>query len=114
MRGGAPSRSSSGILGAAAGRYLPSSTLESDRMSVGVRRVLVALAAAVTVAGSAAMPVPARAGGTGGPMRFHATVLPGGGGEPNVSISPDGRTVLVDGLGGSAQGSDQPAALWRS
>ena len=71
-------------------------------MSVGVRRVLVALAAVVALAGSAAMSVPARAGSTSGPMRFHATVLPGGGGEPNVSISPDGKTVLVDGLCGSA------------
>ncbi|MFN2626867.1 MAG: hypothetical protein ABR520_12385, partial [Mycobacteriales bacterium] len=40
--------------------------------------------------------------------RFTATVLDGGGGEPNVSVSPDGRTVLVSGLGGT------PANLFRS
>src|SRR5437764_5363990 len=39
-----------------------------------------------------------------------ATVFRAGGGEPNVSISPDGRTVLVDGLGSSSE----PANLWRS
>jgi len=38
------------------------------------------------------------------------TVFPSAGGEPNVSISPDGRTVLVDGLGSSSE----PANLWRS
>src|SRR5207245_452962 len=48
------------------------------------------------------------------PLHFAETVFPGAGGEPNVSISPDGRTVLVDGLGGSAQGKDEPASLWRS
>ena len=41
-------------------------------------------------------------------IRFAATVFKGAGGEPNVSVSPDGKTVLVDGLAGS------PATLYRS
>lgn len=40
---------------------------------------------------------------------FSATVLPGAGGEPNVSISPNGATVLVSGLDGKS-----PATLYRS
>jgi hypothetical protein len=44
--------------------------------------------------------------------RFATTVFPGAGGEPAVSVSPDGRTVIVAGLGGG--GSNQPAALYRS
>lgn len=45
------------------------------------------------------------------PLTFKATVLKGAGGEPNVAVSPSGKTVLVDGLNGS---SGQPAALYRS
>lgn len=41
-------------------------------------------------------------------IRFQTTVLKGAGGEPNVSVSPDGKTVIVDGLNGS------PATLYRS
>ena len=41
-------------------------------------------------------------------LRFQTTVFKGFGGEPNVSVSPDGKTVLVDGLGAS------PATLARS
>src|SRR5437764_14864083 len=74
--------------------------------------LLTLVATSLTSAAHAAThPVSSR--GAGG-LRFAETVFPGGGGEPNVSISPDGKTVLVDGLGGSAQGNDQPAALWRS
>ncbi|HEU0132472.1 MAG TPA: sialidase family protein [Mycobacteriales bacterium] len=43
-------------------------------------------------------------------MAFAQTVFKGGGGEPNVAVSPSGRVVLADGLNG---GSD-PAALYRS
>jgi hypothetical protein len=39
---------------------------------------------------------------------FSAITMKGGGGEPNVSISPSGRTVIVAGL------SATPAAFWRS
>jgi hypothetical protein len=45
------------------------------------------------------------------PLRFAATTVEGGGGEPNVAVSPDGRTVLLDGLNAP---SGQPAALSRS
>src|SRR5947208_1832733 len=96
----------------------------SDRMDPGLSRPrgLVALArtsiallalvatSLTSAAYAAGHPVASKGGG----LRFAETALPGGGGEPNVSISPDGKTVLVDGLGGSAQGNDQPAALWRS
>ncbi len=45
------------------------------------------------------------------PLVFTTTVLSKAGGEPNVAVSPDGETVLVDGLNGA---SGQPAALFRS
>jgi hypothetical protein len=70
------------------------------------------IALALTVA--IALPVSAFAatgsGSHAGPsaITFRATILKSGGGEPNVSISPNGKVVLVDGLGGS------PANLWRS
>jgi hypothetical protein len=96
----------------------PASPTLEDRSEMSRRRVhsaLVALAAVVAVAtgfpGIGAGPAAAQSGSV---LRFQTTVLAGGGGEPNVSISPDGRTVLVDGLGGDAQSNDQPAALWRS
>lgn len=41
-------------------------------------------------------------------LRFQTTIFKNAGGEPNVSVSPDGKTVLVDGLAGS------PATLYRS
>lgn len=41
---------------------------------------------------------------------YSATILPRAGGEPNITVSPSGRTVLVDGLGGSSG----PADLYRS
>jgi hypothetical protein len=41
---------------------------------------------------------------------YAATILPKAGGEPNVTISPSGRTVLADGLGGG----NGPADLYRS
>jgi hypothetical protein len=43
------------------------------------------------------------------PLAFATTALANGGGEPNVAISPDGKTVLVSGLG-----SVSPATLYRS
>ena len=67
----------------------------------------VALAAALVVVASVAPPALA-AGGAKTPP-FATTVLPGAGGEPNVSISPSGRYVLADGLGG-----ESPATLYRS
>ena len=45
------------------------------------------------------------------PLTFASTVLTGAGGEPNVAVSPDGKTVLADGLNGA---NGQPAALFRS
>jgi hypothetical protein len=41
--------------------------------------------------------------------KYAVHLLPGAGGEPNVSISPSGRYVLADGLG-----NDAPATLYRS
>ena len=63
-----------------------------------MRRAGPALVAVLTLtaAFAGAGAAPARAGSAA--FRFAATVFRGGGGEPNVSISPDGRTVLVDGL----------------
>jgi hypothetical protein len=84
---------------------------------VALARVSIALLAlAGTSLTAAANAAPSTHTGPSGHdrFRFAETVFPGAGGEPNVSISPDGKTVLVDGLGGSAQGNDQPAALWRS
>jgi hypothetical protein len=52
--------------------------------------------------------VPAASGTRLSAPVFSATVLRGGGGEPAVSISPSGKTVLVDGL------ADSPASLFRS
>ncbi|MDQ1395954.1 MAG: Photosynthesis system assembly factor [Acidimicrobiaceae bacterium] len=52
-------------------------------------------------------PAAARAATT--PPSFSTTTLPGAGGEPNVSVSPSGKTVLVSGLG-----NDSPATLYRS
>src|SRR5437867_184572 len=78
-----------------------------------MRRAGPALAVVLTLLSYFGAPTAAHAG-SGGRLAFATTVFSGGGGEPNVSISPDGKTVLVDGLGGSAQGGDQPAALWRS
>jgi hypothetical protein len=69
----------------------------------------------LTLLASIGVPAAARAASHGSTAPAWATtVFKGGGGEPNVSISPDGKTVLVDGLGGDAQGNDQPSALWRS
>ncbi|MGH2829087.1 MAG: hypothetical protein ACRDJM_01245 [Actinomycetota bacterium] len=72
------------------------------------RRLLVSAAAfAVAASGVAAQAAPrARVATT---PSFTATVLRDGGGEPNVSISPSGRTVLVAGLGRS-----NPADFFRS
>ncbi|MDQ3876916.1 MAG: hypothetical protein M3290_00990 [Actinomycetota bacterium] len=69
----------------------------------------IALATALVVAFPLAAVATTRHRGSGNAVvRFQTTVLPNGGGEPNVSISPDGKVVLADGLGGS------PASLWRS
>jgi hypothetical protein len=70
-------------------------------------RLIACLSAAVL----AATPIVARATATSGPLRFASTTVPAAGGEPNVAVSPDGRTVLIDGLNG---GGGQPAALSRS
>ena len=43
------------------------------------------------------------------PIRITTTPFMGAGGEPNVTVSPSGRYVLADGLGGSA-----PSTLYRS
>src|SRR5258708_5941301 len=43
---------------------------------------------------------------------FAAKVLAKSGGEPNISISPSGRYLFADGLGGAASG--QPANIFRS
>jgi hypothetical protein len=58
---------------------------------------------------AAAVPVVARAASPAAPV-FARTVLAKAGGEPNVAVSPSGRTVLADGL----DGGKDPAALFRS
>jgi hypothetical protein len=70
-------------------------------MPAVARRVLALLSVIVMLA----VPLSARAAIA---PTFARVVLPKGGGEPNVSISPSGKTILVDGL------SDTPAALYRS
>ena len=76
----------------------------SRRIAASALLVSAMLASGLAPASSAAVRrPPARQ-----PLAFSATVLPEGGGEPNVSISPNGRTVLVSGLGAT------PASLWRS
>ncbi|MDP9101431.1 MAG: hypothetical protein M3N21_04705 [Actinomycetota bacterium] len=70
-------------------------------------RLVSALAASAVVAAS----LVASAAPGAGPLRFAATVVAGAGGEPNVAVSPDGKTVLIDGLNG---GHGEPAALSRS
>ena len=68
------------------------------------------LAAGLALAVATLLPLGAAGAATPG-LRFAATVVQGAGGEPNVAVSPDGRTVLIDGLGGA---SGQPASLSRS
>ncbi|MFN2545033.1 MAG: WD40/YVTN/BNR-like repeat-containing protein [Actinomycetota bacterium] len=78
-------------------------------LSIRTRWTSSALAAGLLV-GSIALAAP-RAGALDDPPKepvYQVTKLSGAGGEPNVSISPDGQTVLVDGLAGS------PANLYRS
>ncbi len=58
---------------------------------------------AVLIGALAASPASARQ------LHFHSTILKRAGGEPNVSISPSGKIVLVDGLDGHS-----PATLYRS
>jgi hypothetical protein len=71
------------------------------------RRTALTLATACLLA---AVPVVAQATSKPRTPAFAKTVFPGAGGEPNVAVSPSGRVVLADGLGG---GSD-PANLYRS
>jgi hypothetical protein len=68
-----------------------------------------ALALALLAAASTTESRPAAAKAAPSKLAFKATVLPKAGGEPNVSVSPNGRTILVSGLG-----DESPAALWRS
>jgi hypothetical protein len=70
------------------------------------RRTALAVSAALLVTG---LPLVSQAAAPKG-LAFSKTVFPKAGGEPNVAVSPSGRTVLADGLG---SGND-PANLWRS
>lgn len=67
------------------------------------RKTLALTAAVLALAASA---LPGRAATT---LAFSSTVFKAGGGEPNVSISPSGRTVILAGLG-----NDSPATFYRS
>jgi len=69
------------------------------------RRVLAASLALATIA---ATPFVAAAAAAPGPQST-TKVFADAGGEPNVAVSPSGRYVLADGLGGAA-----PASLYRS
>src|SRR5438876_945086 len=90
----------------------PARTRGFATLALATLAVLSVVAASLAPAANAATRrTPSRGASS---LHFAETVFPGAGGEPNVSISPDGKTVLVDGLGGTAQGNDQPAALWRS
>src|SRR5436309_1671701 len=69
--------------------------------------VLAAVSAVVALVVSGTLA--ATAGASSGGLHFHPTVLKRAGGEPNVSVSPSGKIVLVDGLDGPS-----PATLYRS
>jgi hypothetical protein len=71
-----------------------------------VRRHLPLLAVAAVAATAA--PLVAHATATSA-IRTGATTFQNAGGEPNVTVSPSGRYVLADGLGGSS-----PSTLYRS
>jgi hypothetical protein len=71
-----------------------------------VRRHLPLLAIAAVAATAA--PLVAHATATSA-IRTGATTFQNAGGEPNVTVSPSGRYVLADGLGGSS-----PSTLYRS
>lgn len=75
-----------------------------------MRKRPIALLAAASIAAllTAGSFTAAGARPTASALRFKAFTLKAGGGEPNISISPDGKTILVDGLNGS------PANFWRS
>src|SRR5438046_596996 len=68
-------------------------------------RAAVSVLATLLVGGALA----ATAGASSRRLHFEPTVLKRAGGEPNVSVSPSGKVVLVDGLDGSS-----PATLYRS
>jgi hypothetical protein len=63
---------------------------------------------AVAAVAATAAPLVAHATATNS-VRTVNTTFSGAGGEPNVTVSPSGRYVLADGLGGSS-----PATLYRS
>ncbi|MEA2683109.1 MAG: Photosynthesis system assembly factor [Chloroflexota bacterium] len=63
------------------------------------------VSAADCAAAPATSPVPAA-------PTFGTTVFKKGGGEPNIAISPSGRYMIADGLGGTPAG--QPANIFRS
>jgi hypothetical protein len=63
---------------------------------------------ALALAGVTAAPLMAHATGTPS-VRIATFTFTNAGGEPNVTVSPSGRTVLADGLGGPS-----PATLYRS
>ena len=73
------------------------------------RAALLSLTATLVASGTAA-PFAVSALASSSKAAYAATVLPGAGGEPNVTISPSGRVVLADGLGGGSG----PADLYRS
>ena len=80
----------------------------------GPRRALAAAAAvAVIVLGAPMAGAQTRGCPPAAPaqsLAFATTTLKEAGGEPNVSVSPSGRTILVDGLSLNVS----PADLWRS
>ena len=93
------------LLAAAAVRVLGRRGSAAAAAAVGLALLVIPLAHAQTA------PCAAAASGTAASApSFTTTVLSKAGGEPNVSISPNGQTVLVDGLGGG----DGPSDLWRS
>jgi hypothetical protein len=71
------------------------------------RFLATAIAGSLVALGAVVAPAPSKAAVT--PTTFKRKIFKNAGGEPNVSISPNGKTVLVDGLG-----SESPATLYRS
>lgn len=73
------------------------------------RDLLVRVAVSALAAAAVGAALAPSAGASSRRLHFQRTVLKRAGGEPNVSVSPTGKFVLVDGLDGTS-----PATLYRS
>lgn len=86
--------------------------MPSSRLSI--RRLAIVTIATIALGAGVAAATGHAPGSRPGPGLTVAptAVFHGAGGEPNIAISPDGRTIIADGLGG--EGNNEPAAIYRS